>query len=356
MKNNRLFMKLTKTVELIKKNILLIGTLFYLLAQQTTALGRSIHRPANKYIPSIEVCYLNKKNEQYFLRNSHLEEYPIFETFDKKLFDSHILPQNNIVFRNQTQSISGKKLNNMLEFLFVEVQSTKNTFKDFIILKKSNFNKKSRSGLLILKFKDYPFVVKLFIESPKTFVLPYSKGIVPRFFFNMGGGINRHLLGFTRIKNLEQIKKMILKDPVWSQRVDTPRKWFWTARECRQIEICGKNIGGKKNLSIHIPSAYCIVADAIESKGDSWSVFNKEARQTCMKLCNFLNLAIDPHIDNFIVEKKTNKLVIVDTEHFPTVVGFKQDHQFSGYFSWYCHLAYKCLRDMFFKTKSFKKN
>ena len=70
-----------------------------------------------------------------------------------------------------------------------------------------------------------------------------------------------------------------------------------------------------------------------------------------MELCNYLDLWIDPHIDNFMPEKGTDKIVIVDTEHFPSFVGLKEPVTFSGYLSWYTYLATKCLKSMFFRTK-----
>ena len=70
-----------------------------------------------------------------------------------------------------------------------------------------------------------------------------------------------------------------------------------------------------------------------------------------MRLCNYLDLVIDPHIDNFLIERNTGKIAIVDTEHFLSVVGMKKKKKFTGYFSWGLHLAMKCAKEMFFKNK-----
>lgn len=53
-----------------------------------------------------------------------------------------------------------------------------------------------------------------------------------------------------------------------------------------------------------------------------------------------------------MIEKGTKKLVIVDTEHFPTVVGFrKRPPKCKNYTSWYLQLSSKCGKETFFRTK-----
>lgn len=244
-----------------------------------------------------------------------------------------------------------KKLETKLKHLFKEIEQKRRRFTHFDILRKSNFNRRKKCGLLILKFKDYPFVVKVFMETPKSFMRPYSKGFYPIFFYNMGGGINRHLLGFTRVENLHVIKNEIEKSEKWSKLISTPRKWFWKPTDCKEIELIGKNFGEKKEIRTVIPGTYCIIADAIKLKNKTFSLFDKQAREMCMSLCNYLSVRIDPHIDNFLLEEGSNKIVIIDTEHFPSIVGFKEDQHFNGYFEWYFKLSKKFLNDMFFQSK-----
>ena len=74
-----------------------------------------------------------------------------------------------------------------------------------------------------------------------------------------------------------------------------------------------------------------------------------------MKLCNHLGLAIDPHINNFMIEKNTGKIAIVDTEHFLTLVGIKKRVKFRGYFSWGIYLAGKCAKALFLRDKATRK-
>lgn len=190
------------------------------------------------------------------------------------------------------------------------------------------------------------------METPDMFVKPYRKGFVPMFFYFMGGGVNRHLSGFTRIKNAQEFKELITKNPYWQSRVDMPRKWFWLPSNTRWITIAGANIGKYKQVSIDIPGTYCIVADAISIER-TMTLTNPDDRIESMALCNTAKFIIDPHIDNFMIEQNTKKIVIVDTEHFPTMVGFKKEiGQYTSQASWYIDLSCKAADDMFFRDKS----
>lgn len=317
--------------------------------------GRSIHRPKSASLPRIETRWLGQSSPHYTLRNSHLEEYPLFGTFNKKFFYNHLLPNNAISYRyNPKKSVSGTKLKRIIAKLIKEIKQKKKNLTDFTMIKRSNFNVKKCSGLFIVKFKHYPFVVKVFMETPESFVMHNAKGFEPTFFFYMAGGINRHLLGFTRIKNLENIKKLIENSKKWANKITLPRKWFVLPHQSRWIKIKGENIGRKKKQSTTIPATYCVLSDWIDSERAP-SIFNKDDRRTSMELCNFLELAIDPHIDNFIIERSTHKIAIVDTEHFNTVVGIKKKKKFRSYFSWFTYLAGKCLHSMYFRNKAVRK-
>ena len=328
---------------------------------------RSTHRPKSFETPHLQVSWLGNSKKHY-LKNENLEEDPIFNTYDKAFLSQYKIPEKITYRGNPKKWVKKETLENLLENLLEEIQEKKkkhfkkrkknkdSEFTNFKILRSSNFNRKRQCGCLIVQFKNYPFVAKLFKENPESFVHPYSKGLVPMLFFNMGGGTNRHLLGFTRIKNLEEIKEKIAKSDKWTDSITSPRKWFWTPKDSGPIEIIGKNIEGKKEIKTVIPGTYFIIADAIELEGKSFSIFNKEQRETCMALCNFLDVSIDPHIDNFILEKGTNKIAMIDTEHFPTLIGFKEKQQFSGYFSWISQLAVKFINDMFFRPKNYRRN
>ena len=167
----------------------------------------------------------------------------------------------------------------------------------------------------------------------------------------MGGGVNRHLSGFTRIKNAEDFKDLINKNPYWQSRIDLPRKWFWLPNNTRWITIAGANIGKYKQISIDIPGTYCIVADAIDIER-IMTLTNEDDRVESMALCNTVKFMIDPHIDNFIIERTTKKVVIIDTEHFPTIVGLKKDiGEYTSQAAWYIDLSCKAAHDIFFRDK-----
>lgn len=315
-----------------------------------TACARSVHRPAEPWLPTITARWLDEKTT-YTLRDSHLEKYPFFDIFNKKLFEENLLPQNTIAFRNHPEkTIDGKILSSLIEQLLDEVYQGKKNFTHFTVLKNDDFNHHERFGLIIAKFKNYPFVIKLSFETPDGITHPKSKGFIPLFFFYMGGGVNRHLTGFTRVRNSHSVKERIAMDPYWSTRLDVPRKWFWLPKKSRSLEICGYNIGGKNNLRTTIPGVYAVVADAIEAQY-TLSLMYHDDRELGLKIANFLEHQIDPHIDNFLIEKETGKIVLIDTEHFPTVIGFKEPQQYDSYLEWYASLINKCAHDMIFRTK-----
>ncbi len=250
--------------------------------------------------------------------------------------------------------LAAKILNNLMEEVIEEINQEKNFYKNFDILKKCDFNKKDKSGLLVLKSKEYPFVVKIFMENPKTFVKPFSKGFEPCYFFIMGSGANRFLSGFTRIKNLEAIKRKLSEKPEWSKLTDTPRKWFWTPSNVRWFTIEGENMSDKNELlKTSFPSTYAMVSDHIDSKKD-FSLLNSSNRRMVLKLSQILGNRIDPHITNYIIEKGSRKLVIIDSEHFPTMVGLKKPLVFNNYRTWYRKLIFKCIKDYLFRDKQMR--
>ena len=193
-------------------------TIFYIIFSNIIwAVARSPFRSPDPYMPEI-IASWRGSDKTYHLRDYCLEEYPIFHKFERDYFMNHLLPDEPIPFRNAPEKeVLGSHLKELIEDLVKELHCKKKHFKHFKLLKDSDFNSRMVSGLIILKFKDYPFVLKLFIKTPETFVKPLSEGMVPRFFFRMGGGINRHLSGFTRVKNLEEIKKRRDEDPHWAR-------------------------------------------------------------------------------------------------------------------------------------------
>jgi len=308
-------------------------------------------RKENSKKPLLQARWASDNSKSYFLREWILKKDPIFNTFDKDFFYKNTIP-NKITYRNnKTKYVTKNKLEKKIEHLLKEIEKRKRQYTHFTIIKKRDFKRRRKCGLLILKFNDYPLVLKLFIEKPNNFVSPYFKGLNPFFIHGLSGGINRHLLGFTRIKNLQDIKSAIESSPKWSKLITTPRKWYWTPKDCKEIELIGKNFAGAKELRTVIPSTYCIIADEIKIKNKKFSTFDKNARETCMSLCNFLELRMDPGVGNFLLEEETNKIALIDTEHFPSLTGFKNRKKFSGHLSEYFNIGIRYLDNMFLQSK-----
>ncbi len=318
--------------------------------------ARSALRKRDPLCPSITTRWAGQNSKTYFLRDSNLEITPIFHLYDQVFFEENLLPPGQISFRHDTQhSVSGKELSGMIENLLQEVYRGKKTYTNFEVLKNRDFNVSKQAGLLVVRCKKYPFVVKLFMETPRSFIRPYNKGFEPACFFIIGGGATRHFIGFTRVKNLHAIQKRIKKSPYWSERVDTPRKWFWQPEKPKTLEITGYNIGGYEKLTVNVPGVYAIVTDEVKFERD-FSIFSAEDRAIAIDLCNYLLCRIDPHITNFLIEKDTKKIAIIDTEHFPSLVGFKKRPRITSYTSWYLHLFFKFIKDRFCRTKKDRRN
>ncbi len=318
-----------------------------------TRCDRSPHRPVDKQIPTMHARYLNDSTV-YSLKNSHLEEV-VFRVFDKKHFYKNLLPQTDITFRyDNNKSVSGKTLSILIEELLIELQylpknQKKINFKNFTIIKDQNTETSYYTGLFILRFKNYPFILKLFIETPESFVDPLAKGLEPNVFFYTAGGISRHLLGFTRIKNLQEIQRLTQADPYWSVKIDFPRKWFWLPKKPHWIHLEGWNIGPNKHITSTIPGTYAIVCDEI-IWSEPFNLQNPEQRSIVMAYSNFLEHRIDAHINNFGIEKGSKLIVPIDFERFLIAVGMDKKY-FSCYFDWYIYLSDKMVSSMMFRNK-----
>jgi hypothetical protein len=332
------------------KNYLLNLIGFFLFLSGNEIAARSVLRPNHTKIPLL-TAHLRGDDKIYQIRDSHIEEYPLFVAYNHDHFDTHRLPEGPINYRYQPElSVTGKHLSDLIDHLIQEIRSGLRTYRDFKVLQDKDFNYRMPVGLLVLSFKKYPFVLKLFIETPDSFVNPWCKGIEQIWFFYMAGGVNRHITGLTRIGNMHYIRNKLALEPKWAQFIDTPRKWFWTPVDGPWIELVGKNMHPDGDLHTSIPGIYAIIADRIE-KSDERTIFDAHRRKIALELCNTLDLYIDPHIDNFLIEQSTNKLVIIDTEHFPTLVGLKEHQYYKTYTRWYLGLAGKATHDIFFRNK-----
>lgn len=333
-----------------KTTIFIIGFLSIL-----SCCARSPHRPFDQSLPSITAYWHDQKEKTFSLRESHLQQ-SMFVHFDKEHCYKNLLPTGPISYRyNPTQHVLGSLLSDQIENLLQEIKSLPRKsrpkqFQHFTILKMRDIDPLHHTGLYVLKFNNYPFVLKLFIENPESFVQPTEKGFEPMCFHYLAG-VGRHITGLTRIKNLEQVKKITAQDPYWSNKLAFPRKWFWLPSKPSWMTIDGHNIGPDKKVTMTIPAVYGIVCDEIIWK-KPFSLKNNDDKKIALDLSNFLQQRIDLHINNFGIEQGSNKLTIIDYEHFPTVVGLEADQTtYHGYLTWYSRLSCMMLKRMLFRNK-----
>lgn len=325
---------------------------FIIISCQHLLFGRNIYRPLDPNLPKVIIYNSANPKLKYTLTDSHLRLFPLFKAYNQPYLDSKKLPTSPITYRNSTTSkVSGQLLSHLLEQALEEIAAGTTEFSNFKILKKRDFNFKTKCGLIVLKFKDHPFVAKLFMETPRTLARPYSKGILPMGMFVMGG-TNRHLNGFTRIKNMENVKQLIAQNPEWRNYLSVPRKWFWMPRKINWIHVDGFQVGGHTTISTKFPAIYAVVADEIIPA----KIQPPSTSKRNLPLCQKLDFAIDPNHNNFIVEQGTNKLALYDTEHFPTLIGeyYRPMKACTTYVGWYVHLARKFLRERIFATKRYQ--
>ena len=331
----------------IKKIFFVITILPLILSHYV--LPRSIFRPVE---PSIATIHIKYPQDLHYatLHESHLT-CGLFFLYDEKFFMNHLFPKNTpISYRYEPQkTVSSAVLSELIEEFVREIQAGRRFFTHFITLKQDDFARKYRTGLIIARFRNYPFIVKLSIETPESFIDYRAKGGNSIFLFNLGGGVNRHLSGLTRIKNLKYSQKIIAQNQFWKDKVGFPKKWHWLPKQPTWLEIKSENIG-TKDYCVKIPAIYAIIAEEIEADR-TFSLLDAEDRHFALEFSCYLNGALDSHFRNYFIEKNTRKVIIIDTEHFPTIVGLREPPPTRGYFSWYSHLANKMLADTFSRNK-----
>jgi hypothetical protein len=327
----------------------------------TTAFLNS-RNPRRKYdstIPKIEVTasnseihkdwffILNKKPvKTYILQNNFLRLRPIKHGFDEQFFNENFLPKDNITFRSSNDMISGEKLSELAETLIEEIKQGKTNFSHFKVLKDSGFNYKTRAGLIVLKYKNYPFVIKVSIEHPHTIISPFSKSYEASGIFIMGGNL-RHLTNFTRITNLKRIKELLCFNPFYLYNLDFPRKWYWKPINGYDLEIqwtCGKQKDFAK-----IPSIYAVISDFIFTEEYQP---HHELNKLSMKVATDVGFLIDPHAGNILIEKNTRKYVLLDTENFRLMTGLDTPMNATKYIGWYIELIGRSSKTCFLRNKT----
>lgn len=326
--------------------------------------ARNPRRPHNKITPSINVCASNqtvadswisekckkqcidKKN--YTLTNQFLRAKPLKEGFNDVYFKQHLLPSNETIhYKNKKGSINSTVLQALAESVLNEVQQGKKTFTHFTILKCKDFNFNNLSGLLVLKFKDYPFVLKLSIEHPHTIVKPYSKSFEANCIFMIGGNF-RHLSNFTRIPNLENLRKILSFNPFYLDKIDFPRKWYWQPKNNYNLVITWKETPYRSEETIIIPSIYATLSDLVEiDTSQSQRKLNKMA----LRISHDTGFLVDPHAGNLVIDKNSKKHTLLDTENFRLIIGSDRIFSAKTYIGWFAEMIISSSKKYAGRTK-----
>lgn len=329
--------------------------------------SRSIRRPVDSSIPTISVTpsdrqiadtwHPHKKNKSKAAQKKHVLTSPylrlnpikhVMSTFTSPFFKDHYLPQDqHLSFRNNLGSVDTKILEDLAQQLVEEIKDRKRVFSHFTILKSLDFNWKTLSGLIVLKYKNYPFVIKLSIEHAHTMVDPYSKGYQSKFIFVLGGNI-RHLSNFTRISNLEKIKNIVIYSPYYLNNIDFPRKWYWLPNNGYNLEIIWHESPYKSEERFSIPSIYAVISDYIDIDE---TYPQPELNKMAMKIATDTEFLIDPHAGNTVVEKGSTRYTLIDTENFRIMTGLNRTMKSKKYLGWLLELSNNCITIYSARTK-----
>lgn len=310
------------------------------------------HKLTDTTIPAVTACWFSDQNDdcvKYTATSVHLKPAVFFDLYSQ-INKKHLVPEVGMICDGHV--ISQEKLNDLISTLLEEIREKKSEYTDFTILKKNNFNTKNGHGALIVKFKEYPLVLKLFIETPETIVNPFSKDFEELFFYVIGGGINRYFAGFTRIENRERIQQALI-DAHMEQEVIVPHKCLWLPPEKskwnKKIKLVSKNMGEHREITM--PYIYGIIAQYVHLKRPfEW--FNKDDRARALHISNSINskchyLCVDQNIPNY-AQTDSGQTVMVDTENFGILVGFAPgEYCFSNYASFWLFCAAKLIKNCF---------
>ncbi len=277
--------------------------------------------------------------------SSLLRLKPIKQGFDQLFFQNHYIPKSPITYRTGNGMVEGAILSSLADELIEEIKKGKKDFTSFTVLKDSGFNYATLSGLIVLKYKKYPFVIKVSIEHPHTIIKPFSKSYEASGIFLMGGNL-RHLSNFTRITNLERIKQLLCYNPFYLYNVDFPRKWYWKPNNGYDLEIHWKCADQKE--IILLPSIYAVISDFIFTEENQPT---HELNKLSMKVATDVGFLIDPHAGNILIEKGSRKYVLLDTEDFRLMTGLDVPMNAKKYIGWYIELMARALKNCLFKDK-----
>jgi hypothetical protein len=307
-----------------------------------------LRRPSHRE-PTIVVSDATNPHS-YARTSSHYKKHPIFTIFEYQFFQDHTIPEIGITDQHDQLMISKSALNIILSEIFTALNERQSPLPHCTILHDANFNYSTLCGLIMLKLDDYPLVIKLFRETPESFVSPFTKGFEPTTFFFMSGGSNRHISGLTRIPNRERLLALIEADPFWKTAVRIPRKWYWTPQPLEWLCIDGYHIDGIARLHTEIPATYAIVADYINL--DQKTDLDLEAqKKLIMDLATVCSLHLDPHMKNFVISKDGPLVTIIDTEDHSCMTGLTEPITYTNHLEWYAVLTGKFLKNILFNVK-----
>lgn len=335
----------TNVFKVYKRKSMKRNIFIFLLFTSLISARRNVHRYSVDNMPSIQV-YSSRDSRIYTLIDNCLRPVPLMRLFDEPHFMKHYWPTGLVHYKDGSGFVKSTVIDTLIEGLLDQINRKEKKYTHFDVLKKSGFVFHEQCGLLIVKFKEYPFVLKLFIETPKSFVNPYNKGFEASNFFIAGGAV-RHTLGFTRIKTLHYLQQALSCDERWKNRVSFPRKWFWLPKNPAWLYIRLHNIGTADGTTVKMPAVYAVIADELYKDFDKSTDYNE-----LMALSKSVEHRIDPHTKNFFIERGTGKIALIDTELFPMILGFNtRINSRDTHIKWYIHLAAKYLDEMALSTK-----
>jgi len=201
-------------------------------------------------------------------------------------------------------------------------------------LKDDNFDYATGTGMLILRLRRHPFVIKLFIERPETVLCSY--GWEPYFLMHMNGGINRHISGITRIATNYALKQFFTHHADQYPNFNVPRCWSWVPSNTPWLSVTLYE--NNTSLTTQIPCVYALINDSI--------VYAHEAENTdhIFQLFKETDNLFDPHEGNCVIDRYTGEYIILDTEHFLHMTGFTPPLPSTSYPQWYIRLGTQCLK------------
>lgn len=270
---------------------------------------------ANDALHRLRIYWQHELDPAMFYSQS-IGEHAAFSLFDQEFCTQHNLPLEAIPYRSQPQFfVTGADLSSLITKLVLELHNGQTSFSHFTTLHLQDYSQQNGFGIGVFLCKHHPFVIKLFMTTPQKFVWACAQNLMRIFFYLSPPRTQRFLVGLTRIKNLHHIAKMINFSPSWSTQVTLPRKWFFVPPETRWITLESFNTTTGSSKKISFPGTFCIVEDYIQAARP----LSHSTPSDCLvvkNLCRFIGPTLDPNLANFLWEKATNKLALIDTEDF----------------------------------------